>query len=238
MARALDPLGPAPDASNDYIGAVKVPWQMFLNDSLGDCVCADTAHSLMLRTANVGQIVVPQDSDVLALYEAVGGYDPTQTQPDGNNPTDQGCDETAMCNYLETMGWLGHKADAVGSVDPRNLDHIRWCIQLFGACRLGINVPAWAMDAFGAGQPWGAPPAGADTTIEGGHYVPLVDYRDGTFTCVTWGQPQIVTPAFMALYCEEAHGEVQMDWFTAQGLSPPGFDVAALIGDLSALEAP
>lgn len=238
MARALDPLGPAPAATRNYIAAVTVPWGMMLNDQLGDCVCADTGHMLMLRTANTGSIIVPADAEIETLYEAVGQYDPSQTQPDGSNPTDQGCDETAMCDYLETTGFLGHKADAVGSIDPRNLDHVVWCIELFGGCRLGLNIPAWAMDAFSAGNPWGAPPAGADTTIVGGHDVPLVDSRSGTFTCVTWAQEQIITPAFLALYCEEAHSELFFDWVQQQGIAPSGFDLTALAGDLAALGAP
>jgi hypothetical protein len=233
MARHLAALGPAPDASNDYVSAVRAPWGMMLNDSLGDCVCADTGHTLMLRTANAGpSLVVPSDDDVLALYEAVGGYDP------GDPSTDQGCDETSMCDYLEATGFLGHKSDATGSVDPANLDHVRWCIQLFGACRLGINFPAYAMDAFNAGKPWDAPGSGDDTTIEGGHDVPLVDYRAGTFTCITWGRPQIVTPAFLALYCEEAHSELFFDWVRAQGTAPSGLSLDQLAADLAQIGAP
>ena len=142
MARTLDALGAPPAASNDYKSKVTVPWQIFLNDTWGDCVCADTAHSLMLRTANTGTIMVPTDDDVLKLYEVVGGFDPSKTARDGTNPTDQGCDENAMCVYLENTGFLGHKSDATGTIEPSNLDHIHWCIQLFGACRIGINVPA------------------------------------------------------------------------------------------------
>ena len=88
LAGALDPLGDPPAASNDYVAAVTVPWGMFGNDQLGDCVCADTAHTLMLRTANASSIVVPADADVIKLYEDVGGYIP------GKEWTDRGCVES------------------------------------------------------------------------------------------------------------------------------------------------
>jgi hypothetical protein len=235
MAKALNTLGPAPASSNDYMAAVTVPWGMLLNDTLGDCVCADQGHTLMLRTANTGTLVTPTDNDIQALYEAVGGYDPAQIQPDGSNPTDQGCVMTAMANYMETTGLLGHKADAVGTVDPSNLDHVRWCIQLFGSCSIGINFPAWAMDAFNAGQVWGAPPSGADTTIVGEHDIPLVDCRGGTFTCVTWGKGQLVDPTFLGLYCEEAHSELFFDWTSAQGVAPNNLSLDQLFSDLAAI---
>lgn len=229
LARSLDPLGPAPVKSNDYVSAVTVPWGIMGNDSLGDCVCADTGHTLMLRTANASSVVVPTDQDVIALYEAVGGYDPKDPN------TDQGCDETTMCQYLESTGFLGHKCDASAMVDPANLDHIRWCVQLFGHCRLGINFPAFAMNQFNAGQPWDTPAAGADTTIEGGHDVPIVEYDGDFFHVVTWGKLQAMTPAFFKVYCEEAHCELFTDWIRANGTAPSGFNLSQLVNDLAAL---
>ena len=229
MALALAPLGTPPAASNDYTAAVKVPWQVFLNNSLGDCVCADTAHSLMLRTANVGPIVVPTDNEVLRLYEAVGGYNPSDPS------TDQGCNETDMCNYLKTTGFLGHKADATGSIDPANLDHVKWAIQLLGTCRIGIRFPNFAMDQFNAGEPWDVTTVG-DQTVDGGHDVPLVWYGGDDFICITWGKEQHVTPAFLAKYCDEAHGEVFADWVSAQGAATSGLNLDTLVSDLQSLE--
>lgn len=228
MARALDPLGARPAQSNDYTAAVTVPWGMFLNDSLGDCVCADTAHTLMLRTANNGSIIIPTDDDVEKLYEAVGGYVP------GDASTDNGCVETDMCEYLVSTGFLGHKADAAGSVDPENLDHVGWCVQLFGSCRMGWNLPQSAMDQFQAGQPWDVV-AGDDGGIIGGHDTPLIKYAGDTWYTVTWGQPQLITPAFIAKYAEESHCELFFDWAQEQGVSPSGLSLDALAADMANL---
>jgi len=224
LGQALEPLGAAPAASNDYVAAVEVPWHMFGNDTIGDCVAADTAHTLMLRTANTGQIVVPAESDVVALYSAVGGYvvgDPT---------TDQGCDESAMCQYLVTHGFLGHKADVVGNIDPSSLDHVRWCVQLFGSCRIGLNLPLYAEDQFDNGKPWDVSSDGDQSTA--GHDVPIVGYRGGMFDVVTWGRLQPMTEAFFLKFCEEAHAELYFDWIAAQGTAPVGFDLETLAGRL------
>jgi hypothetical protein len=236
MSRALDALGDPPAVSNDYVSAVTVPWGTMLNDQLGDCVCADTGHALMLRTANAGGIIVPTDAEIEQLYEVVGGYDPSQAQPNGDNPTDQGCDETSMCEYLQTTGFLGHKADAIGSVDPANLAHIEWCVQLFGTCRLGINLPQSALDQTDAGQPWDDI---GDQNIVGGHDVPIVGYKGDTFLVVTWGQVQQVTRAFLAnaAYIEEAHSELFFDWAQAQGSTPSGLSFDQLAADLKEISA-
>jgi hypothetical protein len=229
MARALDPLGAPPAASNDYTAAVTVPWGILRNDTLSDCVCADTGHTLMLRTANASSIVVPTDNDVLALYEAVGGYVP------GDASTDNGCVEADMCTYLQKTGFLGHRSDATGSIDPGNLDHLRWCVQLFGACRIGVNLPQSAMDQFDAGQPWDV---GGDATIVGGHDVPIVKYDGDYFYVVTWGKLQPVTPAFITAYNEEAHAELFADWVRSQGTAPSGLDLEDLATKLAQIDMP
>ena len=227
MSRAIEPLGLPPDASNDYVSAVKVPWGMLGNDQYGDCVQCDTAHSLMLRTANAGEIVVPSEQDVLSLYTSVTGFDPKVPA------SDQGTDESTMCEYLQSTGFLGHKASSIGSIDPKNLDYVRWCIQLFGTCRIGLNLPYYADDQFTRGQPWDISTTGDQET--GGHDVPLVDYRGGNFSCITWGKQQTITPAFLAKYCEEAHVELYPDWIRAQGTAPSNFNLAQLMADLQSI---
>jgi hypothetical protein len=229
MSAALDPLGPAPAACDDYVGAVKVPWNIYQNDVLSDCVPADTAHTLMLRTANTGSIVVPTDEQVVGLYAAVGGY------VVGDPSTDQGCDEGDMEMFLRTTGFVGHKADATGSVDYSNLDHLKWCVQIFGSCRLGLNLPGYAENQFDSGSPWDVSQSGDQSTE--GHDVPVVDFRDGALYVVTWGRLQAMTPAFLARYCEEAHAELFADWILAGGTSPSGLDVADLTAKLKEVAA-
>lgn len=193
-----------------------------------NCVCADTGHALMLRTANAsGSIVVPSDADIEKLYEVVGGFDPSDPQD-----TDNGCDETTMCEYLEKTGFLGHKSDATGTVEPSNLDHLRWCVQLFGTCRLGVNLPQSAVDAFnnsGGSQAWDV---GGDETIVGGHDVPLVGYKGDSFLCVTWGVVQPMTGEFILKFVEEVHSELFPDWIAQQGTAPSGFDLQDLLARL------
>lgn len=232
IAYALDPLGAPPTASDDYVAAVdKVTggnWQVFLNDSLGDCVIADSAHQVMLHTANAGTMIMPTDAEVLEMYEVVGGYKPSDPS------TDQGCDEGNACQYLMTTGLAGQKSAGTGFVDPANLDHIRWTVQLFGACRLGITVTDAMMQAFSAGQPWET----FAGNVDGGHDVPVVKYDAEYAWVVTWGKLQPVAWSLMAnaQFLEESHAEVWPDFLSAAGTAPNGFDLKGLLAALPQVE--
>lgn len=231
LVRALDPLGIPPPVSDDYVKAVNAQtagdWGMYLNDSLGDCVIADCAHQVMLHTANAGKIVLPTDADALATYEAVGGYNPADPS------TDQGCDESAACAYMQSTGIAGQKSAGSGMIDPSNLDHIRWTVQLFGACRLGISVTDDMMQQFSAGEPW----VELTGNVEGGHDVPIVQYDMQFAYVVTWRKLQPVAWSLVAngQWLDEAHGEVWPDFLNASGLAPSGFNLAQLLNDLPAI---
>jgi hypothetical protein len=250
LGRALTALGPAPAASPDWVSAVttKSPsgWGMDGNDTYGDCVIADCAHQEMLRTANVGTIWIPTDLQALALYAYFQGYTGSPTNLAAieaylaNN--DNGCDELTVIQYLTSTGFLGRKLDGHANLDQTQMDQLKWAVCLFGASRLGLNLPDSAMDQFNNGQPWDYV-AGAQ--LDGGHDVPLVKYDASTYYVVTWGQLQPVTPAFMAAkyadgtpYVEEAHAELAFDWMNAAGTAPDNLDVAQLVADLSAIVDP
>ena len=90
--------------------------------------------------------VVPTLQDVVGLYSTVGGYQV------GNEASDNGTDVQAMCDFLVSTGFLGHKAQASGPVDHANLDHVKWSIELYGGVRFGFDLPQSAKEQFNAGQ--------------------------------------------------------------------------------------
>jgi hypothetical protein len=214
-----------------------------LSQGVGDCTIADSAHQEMLRTANVGTIWIPTVDQVLGLYAVIQGY--TGNPADVNavaaylEQNDNGADELTVIQYLTRTGWNGRKLDGHANLDPTQLDQLKWAVCLFGASRLGLNLPDSAMDQFNNGQPWDYV-AGAQ--LDGGHDVPLVKYDASTYYVVTWGQLQPVTPAFMTAkysdgtpYVEEAHAELALDWMNAAGTTPSNLDLAQLVSDLSAI---
>jgi hypothetical protein len=244
IGKALDALGPPPAASADFVSAVTDlvgwKWGMFLNDKIGICTGADSAHGLMLRTANTGTWLMPKDADILAIYRQYSGYDPAVPG------SDQGADLATVCAFMRATGLLGHKSVgtapvAAGFIDDAACDRIRWSIQLFGGCRLGVNLPNSAQDQFAAGLPF---TIGGDQTIEGGHDIGGVRYDPEFLYGVTWGgQParadglQPIAWDWLKKFGEEACGEVFPDFVMSQGLTPDGFDANVLAADLAELAA-
>ena len=58
-----------------------------------------------------------------------------------------------------------------------------------------------------------------------------------TLTCITWGGLKKMTWAWFEKYCSEAYALVSKDWLNASGISPSGFDLAALENDLKLVTA-
>lgn len=237
LARHLYSLGHSPAVSPNWVAAVmrQSPggWQMDGNDQHGDCVLADCAHQEMLRTANVGKIWIPTTQQVLDLYSACTGFNP-------NDPsTDNGANELSVIEYLTRHGWLGRKLAAHADIDPTNLGVMKWAVCLFGACRLGVNLPQSAMNQFEAGQPWDR---AGDREPAGGHDVCIVKYDQQYFYVVTWGRLQPVVPRWLTTrypdgtpYTEEAHVEMAADWFNVAGVAPSHFNYQQLLADLRQL---
>lgn len=237
MNRHLAALGTPPANSDDYTAAVEAAvggasnWGLLGNDKYGDCVEADDGHTLMLRTANAGTIVIPTTQNILDLYSAETGFNPADPN------TDQGTDETSDCAYMVSTGLLGHKASATAPIDPANWTHLQWGVQIFGSVKLGIVVTQGMMDQFNAGQPWDGT---GDQTQLGGHDVPLIRYySDGSSDVITWGKRQHVEAPFFAPSAnivEEAHGLPFADFIKATGVTVAGFDLAQMLADLQAVE--
>ena len=132
-----------------------------------------------------------------------------------------------MLQYLKAAGFLGHKLDNSATIDPGNIDHVKWSIQLFGGCRFGWALPDYAEQQFMYRQPWDV--QGGSQVSAGGHDTPLVHYEGDTFYTTTWGRwMQPVTIPFIKTFGGEAHAELYYDRIKEQGVSPSGLDLATL----------
>ena len=205
-------------------------WPMYLNDSLGDCTCATVGHEIEAWTAYAtAEVTLPQD-DILALYEAVGGYVP------GDPSTDNGCEIQDILAYWQRTGVGGHKIAAYAALgDCTNLMLMKQCLQIFGTVYLGINCPESAESQFSAGEVWTVVPG---SPIAGGHAIPLQRWDNaplGDLEVVTWGALQRMTMAFATEYVEEAWVPVSTDWITANDVTITGLNLAQLEADLAAV---
>lgn len=212
-------------------------WQMLGNgpdDSVapgfqgaGDCVFAGACHETMLWTREGGQPATFTGANAIAAYSKVTGYNPK------TGANDNGTDVRTALKFRQKTGiqdssGVTHKIGAFLAIEPGNFTHVLQALYLFGAVGLGIQFPSSAMDQFNANEPWAVTKG---SSIEGGHYIPLVASRS-TLECVTWGRTQLMTTAFFSKYCDEAYAILSPEMLHA-GMSPEGFDLAQLQADLA-----
>ena len=159
---------PTPPASYSFTPAAKlVASQMYLNDRLGDCVIAQMCKQIGLWISNAGYAPwIATDDQVIRLYSAVGGYNPSDPS------TDQGC--SMQTEYQDMQAGLpdlqGHKILGHLSVDPTNVELVKTLGWIFE----GIGVGGCIADAYlnsAPGFTWsylpGDPEAGHDVQMAG-----------------------------------------------------------------------
>ena len=227
LAKYLQTLPPLP-TSRQWSAKATAPWGVMLNDSLGDCTCAGAGHAIQTWSANAGIELTVQDADILAAYEAVGGYKP------GQPATDNGCCMTDVLKYWRTTGIGDHRIGAYVSVNPKCLSHVQAALDLFGGLYVGANLPVSAQNQ----DVWDAT---ADTPGDagswGGHCIFVPDMAQfctpqANLTCITWGELKNLTVAWWSAYVEECYAIVSQD-FLNQGVSPDGLNLALLQQDLA-----
>ncbi len=211
-------------------------WQMFANDTVGDCTCAAVAHMLMLVTAHTGTMVVPDEKDVLAMYSAITGYDPAQTDSDQNNPTDTGAAITDVLSYWQTTGLAGHKILGWAKIDHTDRLQRHLGAYIFAANDIGVQLPANALDQFEAKETWKT--TKKDGGIEGGHCIIETGYGSKGSSFATWGADQKATNAWSDKYVDEGYVVITPDWLSnADGLAPNQMNLDALTKALEAVRA-
>ncbi len=216
---------PAAPAAVDWTQGM-TSFGSLLNDSLGDCTIAGVGHAIQIFTANTGSEAAVTDAEALQYYEEWDGYNPAIPG------TDQGGIELDVLKKWRAQGFAGHTLDAFADVAPTHTANVCQGIALFGGVYIGIAMPLSAQEQIGSvwdvsdgveGEPgsWG------------GHCVFVPAYDADGLTCITWGSLQRMTWNFWRKYVDEVHTLISPDFIRVTGLSPSGFDLAALQLDLS-----
>jgi hypothetical protein len=226
---------PTPPASVDYsANASSAISQMYLNDQLGDCVIACMGHTIGVLTGNAtGSAQTLTQAQVLALYEAIGGYVP------GEPSTDQGCDEQTALNYWMQNGAPNGGTKILGylSVDIQNPTEYRTALWLFENLIFGLELPdAWVQNPT-PGFVWG--PGTPDEA--NGHCIGGVGYSSAGIKVMTWGMTGTITDAAIAEVMAPQYGGEM--WVVldpdqiakGQAIAPNGINWDLLISDFDAM---
>src|SRR5579871_614958 len=226
LANYTKPGMPPPPVQVDF-SKVLAKWPMYLNDELGDCTIAASAHMIeeWTKCANAPG-VTPLDAQVLAAYKAVSGYN-------GDPSTDSGCVMLDVLKYWRQTGLAGHRILAFAGCDPKNHNDVKDSVALFGNCYIGVQLPLSAQDQ----SMWSvASGENAEPGSWGGHCVPVVGYDDRGLTVITWGAPLRMTWNFLDVYCDEAYVCLSRDWINMKtNKAPDLLDLVQLTTDLKAI---
>jgi hypothetical protein len=227
---------PAPPASCDYSpAALSALENIYMNDTLGDCVIAGGYHVVATETGNAGDMFTATNAQIIKDYSAIGGYVP------GDPSTDQGCDEETALNYWEKNGFAnGTKPLGWIAVDATNVQEIMTACYLFENLYFGMELPdKWVSPMpSGSGFTWDV--AGAPDP-QNGHCIIGVGYTASGVKVDTWGMFGTLTFAAIAKYCVATAGGQLYVLITPDQLSkgmtkaPNGVAWADLISDFDSM---
>ncbi len=228
LANYLTTALPEPPPVKNWALKAGSNWGMMLNDKLGCCTCSGAGHAIQTWTANESTEITIPDGAVLTAYERMG-YKPSDPS------TDQGAVELDVLKMWKTSGIGGVKLAAFMATEPRNHQHVRQAVALFGGCYIGVALPISAQKQ----TVWSVPPGGAVGNGArgswGGHAVWIVGYDAQGLTCVTWGKLQRMTWSFWDTYCDESYALLSDVWAPGGRAAPSGFNLTQLQSDLIAL---
>jgi hypothetical protein len=218
-AGALD----AVPATFDY--TTGVAYQMWANggpNGCGDCTCAASAGLITTWNTKAGKPINLSAADVLAVYSAVTGYDPT------TGANDNGAVILDVLKYLRSTGMAGHVLGAYGDVSIANLAYIKAACYYCEGLSIGVALPAYCEST----TVWDH----ADSNVVGGHDILLMGVLpNGNFRGVTWGELIEVSPSFLQSQCDELHWALAQDQFPGGGAAANGLNLAAIEADVAAV---
>lgn len=228
---------PTPPRSTNYSypAAVSIS-RVYLNDRLGSCVVAGGCHVRGVTSANAGGgPVLFTDADVVAMYGAIGGYDPRDPT------TDRGCDEITALRYWQRVGFPdGVRLAGWVRVDATDPDECRLALYLFENLFLGVELPGAWLDPAPQRDGFTWDIAG-NPDPENGHCIVAGGYDDAGLDIYTWGMLGQLTWRALAKYATPASGGelyalLSPDMVaSAQAKAPNGLAWDALVADLVAL---
>ena len=231
LSRYTTQLPAAPAACTWATGCT---FQMFDNDTLGDCTAAALANQEIAWGQACGAPATITEKQVVAFYSATTGYTPTNPESD-----EGGIESDILAQWLKTPGLLGgYNLNAYAAFHAKNPESLKDSIWITGGAYLGLDLPETIQTQ---GELWQVPAhgpvgAGAPGSL-GGHAVCALGYDARVVYFASWGALYQMTWDFYTTYVEEAYSLISPDFIAANGLTPNGFDLVTLQADIQAFAA-
>lgn len=201
--------------SVDYTAGLNIPWQMLLNDVMGDCTIAAIGHLVMgfSITMEDPRLQMMTDTEVETYYKIIGHYDPVDPT------TDKGCVMTDVLDYWKSpgirIGTVPNSIFGYTYLSPRNVPLMRYALRHFGGLYIGVILPQAAFDDLTYWDKWSTP-----GNMLGGHCITLQGVDDNNdFYGITWGQRVKISAEFLATYCDEAYLVASSHFHNVDGMN-------------------
>lgn len=211
------------------------------NTDWGDCGEAMTLHGIEAFHLDAGTPVpVFVTDDALGLYSAVGKFDPTKGPP-GNNPTDNGTDNSVLFPYWENDGvkcaadGSTHKIAGSLFVDPADQRLSKIAIWEFVVLFRAIALP---ITAQGQGRWQLTDPSLKGDAAPGSwgyHDIPYFSFDAHSLRNDSWGVEMLVDWSFDGAYAAQGIVVVTQEQLNLRGQSPAGVNWTKLNADLAAM---
>lgn len=237
---------PAPDPLEDYVTGHEGAIKMNGNNVAGNCVIAAKYNQDGVMAENAGNPCIYDPDAAIKDYSAITGYDPTQTQSDGSNPTDKGTDPQTAAKWYNALDPSDPRyIRAWVQIDPNNMTEVRQALKIFGGIWTAFALPLTAQDQLQAKEPWDYVKWPTPRRIAGslgGHMVgtQLIDARQPKITgkVNTWGMVYPFTQAFWNHYAIMGIVYITNYWISQNtGKTPSGFDLDGLLADQKLVQA-
>ena len=146
--------------------------RMYLNDQLGDCCVAMTAHQIGVYTANEGPAEIQfSDPEIQAIYQSVCG------------PGDNGCNPTDVFDAWAkdglTASGAAHTIAGYAAMDWTIPGLAEAVLADFGPFACDLNLPS---DWTSTNTVWGP----TTSEVVGGHCVPAIQFNKDAITFSSW----------------------------------------------------
>ena len=165
------------------------------NDNYGDCVVCMCVHGQTTWNGLIGKKkIMPSASVIKAYLKLTGGED-------------TGLSELDTLKYWKSKAIYGEKILVFVEINPKNHDHIKLAIQLFGGVMLGMQVQENAIADFKNGVTW----TPGKLIPNAGHAIFGIDYDVRTLSVLTWGGVQKGTWDWNNSCVDEAYGVMSIE---------------------------
>lgn len=195
-------------------GRAKMPLGLWGNDEWGDCVAVGKANNLVrLQRLDTHSTVPVGTGMVLDYYKSkTGAKEPGDDHDTGMEVIVSLRDWRAGWKLPVGRTGATYAIDAFGLLSPNDHEMQTAAAFLLGGIQFGLSLPLSAADQIRRGQEWDANGQSVNTSDEpgswGGHLVYAKKFDSGGFWCITWGQEQYMTNAFIAKYADEVWAPV------------------------------